>query len=132
MPIKVIRLERGRNEHSTKTEPNVFLARSPSVNIEYKIAIGKYGGWHHSGKGYQEGSSVYLTSEIDTKISFINNSLESLKKDFNDNIKNSLGEIQKELISLKHEILSSKTFRESLKNDILEELKNEITGANNV
>lgn len=129
MPIKVIRIERGYKGKNTKMTPTIKTVRGHSYVTGININEASEDIF---GKGYKVASSVYITSEIDSKLSSINNSIENLKKDFNDNMNNSLVQIQQELISLKHEILSSKTFKESLKNEILEELRNEITGANNV
>ncbi|SNR16659.1 hypothetical protein [Tenacibaculum jejuense] len=130
MPIKVFSLERGYKGKNTKIVPALTPIHSGNhvhkgdisalnINDNYKQEF--------FGKGYRIANSVYTTNEIDSLISKINNeTVNLLKNEFSTEIAKSLNQIQQDLTSLKHEILASRTFREELKNEILEELKREL------
>lgn len=122
MPINVIRIEKG-NAGTTSMTPAIETVRVHSYVQGIRV-VSRTVEMH--GDGYKTASSVYLTNEIETKITKIYTNIDTVKNEINKNISSSLGQIQKDLISLKQDILNSKTFREQLKHEIREDLKSEI------
>lgn len=119
MPVKIIMLKID-GKKGTSTTPKLNIVKHLGNN---KLVFGNTTSPYDNGKGYHEGPSVYLTPEIDEKVLKINKNIEMLKIDLEENISNSLGKIQSSIASIKNDILASKTFKERLKKEILEELK---------
>lgn len=122
MPINVIKIEPGDNRHHITFKPGIAFvnnaAGSRLVIHNEKQLEGSNSAIHNSGE-------VYSTSEIKSQLAVINNEIEKVKNNCNSNISNSLGSIQAQLTNLKTEIMNSTTFRNRLKNEILEELRKE-------
>ena len=129
MPINVIKIvKQGRNR--VIFEPGLYnrYNSSGSSDSMYVNNQQRYATWgDHLNNPF---SSVYVTSEIDAKITSLNDSIYKVKEDCKKEIADSLVQIQKDLITLKKDILSSKTFRESIKNEILQELREELNITN--
>lgn len=132
MPINVFKITKGKKNRPTITPGIGLYMKSPigtgSGNSKAEgIKINESSVHYHFEKNvYSNMSSVYTTGEINSKLSDINKSIDTLKAETNTDIAKSLGQIQASLKDLKKDILNSKTFREKIKAEILEELKNEI------
>lgn len=131
MPINVFKITKGKKNRPTIT-PGIVLHRDLPIgmsgsSIVKGIKINESSIHYNFDKDvYSKMSSVYTAGEINSKLSDISKSIDTLKVETNTDIAKSLGQIQASLKSLKQDILNSKTFKEKIKAEILQELKDEI------
>lgn len=119
MPIKTFSLI--PEGHGTKIKPGILTKKTSSsllISLVNKPIRADYHG-SSSHNVFEEGSSVYITSEIDSKITSINNNLELLKNEFSTEISKSLGEIQKQLVNLKEQIIKDQIFSKNITNSLI-------------
>jgi hypothetical protein len=131
MPINVFKITKGKKNRPTLT-PGIGLSKSGGVGIGASpkingISIIESSTHYRFDKDiYQKTTSVYTTNDIDLKISKLNDSIELAKKYTDTEISKSLSKIQTGLKDLKKDILNSKSLKEQIKAEIIEELKNEV------
>lgn len=124
MPIRVIRIEKYK-DYAPKLIPGIIVKNrhnsmnsivgmpTNSVLTEFDKTV------------FDNASEVYTKSDVDEHIASIEASISELSKKNSEDISSSLRSIREMLTSLKQEIINSKSFREQLKQDILQELKND-------
>lgn len=118
MPIEVIKVEKHKN-HFFKLSPGLSVSNDWNNSSNESLIVNKKSSIHRPPNGYGNTSTVYLKTELDSKITTINSSITKIKQECNLEISNSLTKIQTELINLKRNIVLDESFKENIINTLM-------------
>jgi hypothetical protein len=122
MTIKVFRIEKGNKNRPTLIPG--LLASSPAGSNQIQIPEFSVH-YFFNEEIYQKASEIYVKSEVDNLITDVKKSIADLGTESSNDISSSLKNIQDRLIELKKDIIESRTLKDAIKKEILEELKTE-------
>jgi len=124
MPINVFRLEAGKKKRVYMV-PGLSIANPIMGGTRPRLNIVKGVQWMLGGSFpdiSKIASDVYVTSEVDDKISKIEETASNNKTELEKNITDSLGTISQSLSSLQGSILKDEAFRKAIIEGVIEEL----------